>query len=246
MPPTGIRDHDLVLSRSDGRGHVGTSLVHALFGRRFRGVARILGPSPSLSGSYSETRQNFPMLRGSRLFMKVERSRHMHALAIAPATGGIGIAAAFVAVLGCTRGESRSAPRVVEEPSSAAAGSDASYGTSVPASTLLGAATSPCAHLSDRLSYLPATASELCDAARCRSAGGECALAGRVCPSVCVRRSTDSGKACRAREDCEGQCLAPENAANGQRVVGRCSSLRWNAGCFKAMRDGVAAEICVD
>lgn len=154
--------------------------------------------------------------------------------------------AALLALLGCTHGEPRPAPRVVEEAPSAPAGSDGSHGTTIVATTLPEAAPSPCAHLSDRLAYLPATATELCDAARCQSAGGECALAGRVCPSACVRRSTDSGKACTAREDCQGQCLAPASAENGQRVAGRCSPILWNAGCFKSMRGGVTAEICID
>jgi len=61
-----------------------------------------------------------------------------------------------------------------------------------------------------------------------------------------VRRSTDFGKPCTTREDCQGQCLAPAAAENGQRVTGSCSPLLWNVGCFKSMRDGVVAEICVD
>jgi hypothetical protein len=154
--------------------------------------------------------------------------------------------AAFLAVLGCTHSEPRPVRRVVEEPSSAPAGSGGSHGAAVLATTLPAPEASPCAHLSDRLAYVPATATELCDAARCRGAGGECAPAGRVCPSACVRRSTDPGKACTAREDCQGQCLAPANAQNGQRVTGSCSPLLWNAGCFKAVRGGLAAEICVD
>ena len=154
--------------------------------------------------------------------------------------------AAFLALLGCTHGEPRPAPRVVEEPQSPPVDSGGIDGTSVLATTRFAAETSPCAHLSDRLAYLPKAGSELCDAARCRSAGGECAHAGRVCPSACVRRSTDFGKACTAREDCQGQCLAPANAENSQRVAGSCSPLLWNAGCFKSMRDGVVAEICVD
>jgi hypothetical protein len=153
---------------------------------------------------------------------------------------------AFLAVLGCTHSEPRPVRRVIEEPSGALTGRDGSYGAAGLATTLPAADTSPCAHLSDRLAYLPATATELCDAARCRSMGGECALAGRVCPSACVRRSTDSGKACTAREDCEGQCLAPASAENGQRVAGRCSPVLWNAGCFKSVRDGLAAQICID
>jgi hypothetical protein len=153
--------------------------------------------------------------------------------------------AVVLAVLGCTHSEPRPVRRVVEEPSSAPAGSDGD-GAAVLTTALPAAETSPCAHLSDRLAYLPATAAELCDAARCRGAGGECAPAGRVCPSACVRRSTDSGKACTAREDCQGQCLAPANAENGQPVAGRCSPLLWNAGCFKSVREGLAAKICVD
>ena len=152
--------------------------------------------------------------------------------------------AVLLTVLGCTHREPRPV-RVVDESSSAPASIDGSHASTAPATTSA-APESPCAHLSDRLAYLPATADEVCDAARCRGKGGECAPAGRVCPSACVRRSTDSGKACKAREDCEGQCLAPATAENGQRVAGRCSPLLWNAGCFTSVRDGVAAKICVD
>ena len=154
--------------------------------------------------------------------------------------------AAFFALLGCTHGEPRPAPRVVEETQNPPVDSGGIEGTSVRGMTPSATETSPCAHLSDRLAYLPKAADEVCDAARCRSAGGECAPAGRVCPSACVRRSTDSGKACTAREDCQGQCLAPASAENAQRVAGSCSPLLWNAGCFKSMRAGVVAEICVD
>src|SRR5262245_21927364 len=118
---------------------------------------------------------------------------------------------ALLAVLGSTHCERRPVRSVVEEPSTAPAKVDANDGAACTA-TAPAADTSPCAHLRDRLAYLPASAAEPCDTTRCRSAGGECAPAGRVCPSACVRRSRDSSKACTAREDCEGQCLAPAGA----------------------------------
>jgi hypothetical protein len=136
--------------------------------------------------------------------------------------------ALLLAVLGCTHGEPRPTPRVVEEPQSSPVNSGAIDRTGVPATTPPAAETSPCAHLSDRLAYLPATATELCDAARCRGAGGECAPAGRVCPTACVRRSADSGKACTAREVKErtSLCQFREWAARDRQVRFRALECR--------------------
>jgi hypothetical protein len=65
--------------------------------------------------------------------------------------------------------------------------------------------------------------------------------------STCVYPSRDAGKVCRGNEDCEGRCDAPEDAVEGQSVVGICSARVHVAGCGNVVVDGKATgRICAD
>lgn len=105
---------------------------------------------------------------------------------------------------------------------------------------------SECHNLEDKIAFAaePGTA---CDAARCAAARGECGTAGLGCSDVCIYKATDVGKACRDGRDCQGDCMAKEDAPRDQPTSGRCSALQIVAGCKNRVRDGLATGLlCVD
>lgn len=88
------------------------------------------------------------------------------------------------------------------------------------------------------------------DAAGCAAAGGELKPLGRLQRVQCVVPYADAGKACSAKADCTGQCLASgERAiAAGSRATGVCQAdISQNFGCRQRIDAGVAqGTICVD
>ncbi len=86
------------------------------------------------------------------------------------------------------------------------------------------------------------------DAAACRQAGGELAPLGRLQRVQCVVPYADAGKACSAKADCTGQCLAQGEIAPGAKARGTCQAdIRQNFGCRQRIDGGVAlGTICVD
>ncbi|MEG0182664.1 MAG: hypothetical protein RR704_04285 [Stenotrophomonas sp.] len=86
------------------------------------------------------------------------------------------------------------------------------------------------------------------DAAACRQAGGELMPLGRLQRVQCVVPYADAGRACSAKADCSGQCLAEGEVTAGVPARGVCQTdLRQNFGCRQRIDGGVAqGTICVD
>lgn len=96
----------------------------------------------------------------------------------------------------------------------------------------------------------PAAAQAPTDAAGCAAAGGELKPLGRLQRVQCVVPYTDAGKACSAKSDCTGQCLASGDTeiAAGTRATGVCQTdASQNFGCRQRIDNGVAqGTLCVD
>ena len=88
------------------------------------------------------------------------------------------------------------------------------------------------------------------DAAGCAAAGGELKPLGRLQRVQCVVPYADAGKACSAKADCTGQCLASgeREIAAGAKATGVCQAdISQNFGCRQRIDAGVAqGTICVD
>ena len=85
----------------------------------------------------------------------------------------------------------------------------------------------------------------------CRAAGGAWARFGvhaHLCGIYsCVERTTDAGKLCRDKADCEHLCITDRPAVIGAEASGRCTSLRSNFGCFTHVDGGrIVGRVCVD
>ncbi|MCC7633356.1 hypothetical protein [Stenotrophomonas rhizophila] len=91
-------------------------------------------------------------------------------------------------------------------------------------------------------------AAEAAAAATCAAEGGTLQALGRLQREQCVVRYADAGKACRAKSDCTGQCLATAETAVGAKASGVCQSdVSQNFGCRQRIDKGVAqGTICVD
>ncbi|WP_421568171.1 hypothetical protein [Stenotrophomonas sp. PD6] len=88
------------------------------------------------------------------------------------------------------------------------------------------------------------------DAAACTAAGGELKPLGRLQRVQCVVPYADAGKACSAKADCSGQCLAQGDGelVAGAKASGVCQrDVSQNFGCRQRIDNGVAqGTICVD
>ncbi len=85
------------------------------------------------------------------------------------------------------------------------------------------------------------------DRAACEAGGGEVRQEGMLGLYRCVTPYADAGKACRGDADCEGKCLATDDAAPEAETVGACQANDSPFGCYAEVEDGkVAAAICVD
>lgn len=86
------------------------------------------------------------------------------------------------------------------------------------------------------------------DAAACIAAGGSLQPLGRLQRAQCVVTYADAGKACIAKSDCTGQCLAADAVAPGAKTSGTCQrDVSQNFGCRQRIDGGVAlGTICVD
>jgi hypothetical protein len=87
----------------------------------------------------------------------------------------------------------------------------------------------------------------------CQRQGGRFDYRGLGLAPLCVIRTSDGGRECRSRSDCEGPCVgeAPRidltRVRPGQPLVGQCTTERAHFGCFVAVENGRAGEaICVD
>ncbi|MBT2767333.1 hypothetical protein J7J08_06755 [Stenotrophomonas sp. ISL-67] len=88
------------------------------------------------------------------------------------------------------------------------------------------------------------------DAAGCAAAGGELKPLGRLQRVQCVVPFADAGKACSAKADCSGQCLADGETelVAGATARGVCQrDVSQTFGCRQRIDNGVAqGTICVD
>lgn len=85
------------------------------------------------------------------------------------------------------------------------------------------------------------------DRAACEAAGGEVRQEGMLGLYRCVKPYADAGKACRGHADCEGKCLATDDAAPDAETIGACQANDSPFGCYAEIEDGkLAAAICVD
>lgn len=85
------------------------------------------------------------------------------------------------------------------------------------------------------------------DQEACRGAGGEVRQEGMLGMYRCVKPYADAGKACRSKSDCEGKCLATDDAAPDAEVTGACQANDSPFGCYAEVEDGkVTGAICVD
>lgn len=93
-----------------------------------------------------------------------------------------------------------------------------------------------------------ATPSATTDAGACAAQGGELRPLGRLQRVQCVVPYADAGKACTAKADCSGQCLATDEVAAGSPASGACQrDASENFGCRQRIDGGLAqGTICVD
>jgi len=75
----------------------------------------------------------------------------------------------------------------------------------------------------------------------CQAKGGRAEQA-RYALEVCALPTTDAGKACAGKSDCQGFCEAPPSAKPNAEVRGACSAWAQSVptGCFNHVRDGKA------
>lgn len=85
------------------------------------------------------------------------------------------------------------------------------------------------------------------DKEACAAAGGEVRMEGMLGMYRCVKPYADAGKACRSGADCEGKCLATDDAMPDAEVVGACQANDSPFGCYAEVEDGkITNAICVD
>lgn len=62
---------------------------------------------------------------------------------------------------------------------------------------------------------------------------------------ICKLETDDTGEGCSKNSECEGWCLASEDAEVGEDGKGECSDKITPEGCFKYIDDGMVNEICL-
>ncbi len=85
------------------------------------------------------------------------------------------------------------------------------------------------------------------DREACEGAGGEVRQEGMLGMYRCVKSYADAGKTCRSKSDCEGKCLATDDAMPDEETVGACQADDSPFGCYAEVEDGkITNAICVD
>lgn len=85
------------------------------------------------------------------------------------------------------------------------------------------------------------------DQEACSKAGGEVRQEGMLGMYRCVKPYADAGKSCRSKSDCEGKCLAADDATPDQETTGVCQADDSPFGCYAEVEDGrITNAICVD
>ena len=85
----------------------------------------------------------------------------------------------------------------------------------------------------------------------CRAAGGEWTRFGvhaHLCGIYsCAPRTTDGGKPCRNRADCEHLCVTNNPPRIGTEITGQCTAVHTSFGCFTHVDGGrIVGRVCVD
>ena len=75
----------------------------------------------------------------------------------------------------------------------------------------------------------------------CRSQGGRYDLD----KNKCLTSSEDEGTGCKSNDDCEGWCLASNEAQIGAQSTGECSKEYRVKGCVKFIDNGSVNEVCL-
>ena len=87
--------------------------------------------------------------------------------------------------------------------------------------------------------------------AECRAANGQWSRFGvkdHLCNVYsCAPRTSDGGKACRNRSDCEYLCITEGQPRVGSEVAGHCAVYRTSFGCTTHVDQGkVVGRVCID
>lgn len=85
----------------------------------------------------------------------------------------------------------------------------------------------------------------------CRASGGEWGKFGAIAHLCgiysCAPRTSDGGKPCRNRSECEYLCVYRRGAALGAEVTGECAAVRNAYGCTTQVDSGrVVGTVCID
>ena len=85
----------------------------------------------------------------------------------------------------------------------------------------------------------------------CRATGGEWGKYGAIAHLCgiysCAPRTSDGGKPCRDRSECEYLCVYRRGAALGAEVTGECAAVRSAFGCTTQVDSGrVVGTVCLD
>lgn len=65
-------------------------------------------------------------------------------------------------------------------------------------------------------------------------------------PKTCDLKTTDAGKVCSDSRECQGSCIAPDDAASGLKAVGACSAYVSNFGNLKLVEHGKVEVLNVE
>ena len=104
-----------------------------------------------------------------------------------------------------------------------------------------------CTHGSDRSVSKPVGPPPVATEQECFARSGTWGFHGatEVPGPFCALPTTDAGEPCTDYSQCQGHCLAPENAIRGRRTGGVCAPFDFPGGCFNMVEQGKASgRIC--
>jgi hypothetical protein len=82
---------------------------------------------------------------------------------------------------------------------------------------------------------------------KCLAKGGTWSHEGLPESTWCKLETTDGGNPCSDSSKCQGECVAPKNAAVDAKVEGACSNYVIEPGCRSRVENGrVEPMLCVD
>lgn len=82
---------------------------------------------------------------------------------------------------------------------------------------------------------------DVVDAAECEEMGGRY----NYDEEYCILETRDEDWRCNSNSDCEGWCLAEEDAELGSKGYGKCSESFNVTGCIKFIDEGLVNSICM-